>query len=61
MPMGLLNVPATFMQMMNNLLEDMLNKVVIVFLDDILIYSTMVEEHFTLLEKAFAHLHKHEF
>ena len=39
----------------------MLDKGVIVFLDDMLIYSTMVEEHFELLEKIFAHLNKCEF
>ena len=39
---------------------DMLDKGVVVFLDDILIYSTMVEEHFELLEKVFAHLHKYK-
>ena len=61
MPMGLTNVPATFMRMMNNLFADMLDKGVIVFLDDMLIYSTMVEEHFELLEKVFACLRKHKF
>ena len=34
MPMGLTNMPATFMWMMNNLFMDMLDKGVIVFLDD---------------------------
>ena len=53
--------PATFMQTINNLFIDMLNKRVVVFLDDILIYSTMVKEHFKLLEKVFTHLCKHEF
>ena len=33
----------------------------IVFLDDMLIYSTTVEEHFKLLKKVFAHLYKYEF
>ena len=61
MPMGLMNVPATFMRTMNNLFADMLDKGVIVFLDDVLIYSTMVEEHFELLEKVFACLHKYKF
>ena len=61
MPMGLANAPATFMRMMNNLLEDMLDKGVVVFLDNMLIYSTMMEKHFKLLEKVFACLHKYEF
>ena len=41
-----MNAPAMFMWTMNNLLEDMLDKGVVVFLDDVLIYSTTVEEHF---------------
>ena len=61
MPIGLKNVPETFIRMMNNLLEDMLDKGVVVFLDDVLIYSTMVEQHFSLLEKLFACFCKYEF
>ena len=60
-PMGLMNAPATFMQMMNNLLEDMLDKGVVVFLGDVLIYRTMVKEHFELVEKEFIDLHKYTF
>ena len=39
----------------------MLDKGVIVFLDDVLIYSTMMDEHFKLLEKVFSHLRKYKF
>ena len=39
----------------------MLDKGIVVFLDDVLIYSTMVEKHFELLDKVFAHLYKYEF
>ena len=39
----------------------MLDKGVVVFLDDVLIYSTIVEKHFKLLEKVFAHLYKYIF
>ena len=59
--MGLTNAPTTFMRMMNDLFMDMLDKGVIVFLDDMLIYSTMVEENFELLEKVFAYLCKYKF
>ena len=61
MPMGLMNVPAMFMHMMNNLLKDMLYKGVAVFLDDVLIYSTIVGKYSELLEKVFAYLHTYEF
>ena len=46
--MGLTNALTMFMWMINNLLEDMLDKGVVVILDDVLIYSTTVEEHFSL-------------
>ena len=46
---------------MKNFFVDMLDKGVVVFLDNVLIYSTMAEEHFELLEKVFAYLHKYNF
>ena len=42
MVMGPKNAPAMCMQTMNKLFMDMLNKWVVVFLDDILIYSNTV-------------------
>ena len=54
MPIGLTNAPEMFMQTMNNLFEDMLDQGVVVFLDDVLIYSTTLEGDFKLLEKVFA-------
>ena len=56
-----MNALETFIWMMNSLFIDMLDKGVVVFLDNILIYSTIVEEHFELLEKVFTCLHRHEF
>jgi hypothetical protein len=45
LPMGLCNAPGTFMQLMNQTFADVLDKNVLCFLDDILIFSRTEEEH----------------
>jgi hypothetical protein len=44
-PFGLSNVPVVFMCLMNGVFRDYLHKFAIVFLDDILVYFKLEEEH----------------
>ncbi|KAI3772311.1 hypothetical protein L6452_03493 [Arctium lappa] len=70
MPFGLTNAPAAFMDLMNRVCSPFLDKYVIVFIDDILIYSRSKEDHETHLrailellkrEKLYAKFSKCEF
>lgn len=58
MPFGLKNAPATFQRMMNNVLKEHINKICIIYMDDILIFSTSLQEHINSLEKIFKTLRK---
>ena len=67
---GLTNVPAAFMELMNKVFHDYLNKFIIVFIDDILVYSKTREDHEMYLrlalerlqsEKLYAKFFKYEF
>ena len=59
MPFGVTNAPAQFMNMMNDLLGEYLDRFVLVFLDDILIYSANIDQHTEHVEKVLQKLREH--
>jgi hypothetical protein len=59
-PFGLTNVPSNFMCLMNNIFSQYLDKLVLVFTDDILVYSKIEEEHEEHLRIVLQTLRKHK-
>jgi hypothetical protein len=60
MPFGLKNAPATFMRMMDDILRPFTNTLVVVYLDDILIYSKTWVEHLQHIEQVLLTLQQHK-
>ena len=56
---GLTNAPASFQSLVNSILHEFLDKFVLVYLNDILIFSKNEEEHAKHLEMVFAKLREH--
>lgn len=56
MPFGLKNAPASFQRMMNEVLHDFINNICVVYLDDILVFSTSLQEHILSLRRIFQRL-----
>src|SRR6185436_2035906 len=60
MPFGLTNAPATFQRLMNEVLIGMIGNGVVVYLDDINIYSKNFEEYLKRVQEVFDRLHTAE-
>ncbi|CAI7919746.1 unnamed protein product [Closterium sp. NIES-54] len=61
MPFGLTNAPATFQAKMNHILMPLLDECVVVYLDDILIYSRDMKQHIEHLRRVFEILRREKF
>ena len=59
MPFGLTNAPATFMHLMHSIFREYLDDFIVIFLDDILVYSRDLLSHVTHVRKTFEVLRHH--
>ena len=60
MPFGLINAPITFCTLINKIFHLYLNKFVVVYLNDIVIYNNTLKEHVEHLRKVFKVLRQNE-
>uniref|UniRef100_A0A8C2GGE5 Gypsy retrotransposon integrase-like protein 1 n=2 Tax=Cyprinus carpio TaxID=7962 RepID=A0A8C2GGE5_CYPCA len=56
MPFGLCNAPATFQRLMQAIMSDLVFQIVLIYLDDLLVYSSTFHEHLVRLETVFKRL-----
>lgn len=59
MPFGLKNAPATFQRMINEVLKDYINQICLVYMDDVIIFSTTLDEHIVNLRKILKAFNNH--
>ncbi|KAI3498749.1 hypothetical protein L1887_34530 [Cichorium endivia] len=60
MPFGLSNAPSTFMRLMNHIFRDLIGRFVVVYFDDILIFSETVQQHLDHLRAVFTILREQQ-
>ena len=60
MSFGLSNAPSTFMQIMNTVLQPYIGKFVVIYFDDILVFSESKEDHLHHLKVILDLLRKHQ-
>jgi len=60
MPFGLTNAPATFCNLMNDVLYEFLDDFVVVYLDDIVVFSRSMNEHVVHLSRVLSRLREHK-
>ena len=56
MPFRLINIPVTFQQIINQVLNEYLDRFIIIYLDDILIFSDILDKHIEYVYKVLARL-----
>ena len=59
MPFDLKNVGVTYLRLMNKIFKELIEKTMVVYIDDMLVKSLKVAYHIAHLEKAFSVLQKH--
>ena len=60
MSFGLTNAPATFYNLMNDVFYEFVDRFVVVYLDDIVIYSDSLKDHLEHLRKVLSKLREHQ-
>lgn len=59
MPFGLCNAPATFQRLMNHMFRDLLDKGIVLYLDDILVYTKGPQNHTEIVKEVLLRLRRH--